>query len=218
MVEVRQKLIEVFNRWGKCGAMRVDNGEPLGCPQPGMSSILALWLIAHDIDMIFNKPRCPQQNAKVEKMQDVSSRWAEIHLATNLADLQTRLDREAIFQRTEFPVSRLENQTRLYKYPELETSRRVFDENTFDPNRAYQFLAKKSYVRLVSKKGQIFQFGKRVSVGVKYASQTVEVKFEPQNCSWKVYSKNLLVKIFEADNLQKDKISNLIPFMSKNAT
>jgi len=30
--QVREKLIESFSRWGKPGAMRVDNGEPLGHP------------------------------------------------------------------------------------------------------------------------------------------------------------------------------------------
>jgi hypothetical protein len=54
--EVRQRLIKYFIRWGKPGAMRVDNGDPLGHSTKLMTPPLALWLIAMDIDMIWNKP------------------------------------------------------------------------------------------------------------------------------------------------------------------
>lgn len=68
--QVRQRLIECLARWGKPGAMRVDNGEPLGHPTMRMTSPLALWLIAIDIDMIWNKPiadvqlRCRHDDAR----------------------------------------------------------------------------------------------------------------------------------------------------------
>jgi len=126
LAEVRQRLIESFHRWGKAGAFRVDNGEPLGTPTLTMTSALSLWLIAMDVDVIFNKPRCPQQNAVVEKMQCTSSRWAEVHRATDLDDLQKRLDRESVLQRQGFSVKRLQGRTRLDAFPEIETSRRVY--------------------------------------------------------------------------------------------
>ena len=63
--------------------------------------------------MIWNKPRCPQQNGVVEKMQGTSARWAEVEKAANLSELQVRLDKEAILQREKFPVKRLQNKTRL---------------------------------------------------------------------------------------------------------
>jgi hypothetical protein len=133
--EVRQRLIESFHRWGKAGAFRVDNGEPLGTPTLTMTSALSLWLIAMDVDVIFNKPRCPQQNAVVAKMQCTSSRWAEVHKATDLDDLQKRLDREAVLQREGFRVKRLQGRTRLDAFPEIETSRRVYSHNDFDAHR-----------------------------------------------------------------------------------
>jgi hypothetical protein len=114
---VRTKLIEVFKRWGRCGAMRVDNGEPLGAPQPNTTSPLALWLIGQDVDMIFNKPRCPQANAKVERMQEISARWAELHNAHDCFDLQSRLDQAACFHREQFKVSWLGGRTRLAVFP-----------------------------------------------------------------------------------------------------
>jgi hypothetical protein len=62
---VRGGLIGLFRRWGKPGAMRVDNGQPLGSPTANTTSALALWLIGFDIDMIFNKPYCPQSGCKI---------------------------------------------------------------------------------------------------------------------------------------------------------
>lgn len=198
--------------------MRVDNGEPLGSTHSGITSALSLWLIAHDIDMIFNKPKCPQLNAKVERMQGTSARWAEVHKAKNLKDLQTRLEVESVFQREKFPVSRLNYQTRLQAFDELETSRRVFSEDSFDEKRVYQFLSKKIYARVVSKNGQIYQFGQRVSVGREYQHQAIGIKFDLHTCQWNAYTHTKVIKSFEAQNLRKDRIQNLTVFMSKNET
>lgn len=189
--------------------MRVDNGEPLGSPKHNTTSALAMWLIANDVDMIFNKPHCPQCNAKVERMQDISTRWAEIAQAKNLIDLQNRLNRQALFQREQFCVSRLNNKTRLETFPELETSRRNFIAENFDPKRVYNFLAQKIYVRLVSKTGQIFIFGQRTSVGSKYKSQYVEIKLDPTTCQWNIFSGDKIIKTYSATNLSKENLQNL---------
>ena len=65
--EVLAAFIRMFKRWGKAGSLRVDNGEPLDNPKMNATSALALWLIAMDVDMIWNKPHTPTQNAKVER-------------------------------------------------------------------------------------------------------------------------------------------------------
>jgi hypothetical protein len=199
--------------------MRVDNGEPLGSPQHNTTSSLALWLIGIDIDMIFNKPRCPQANAKVERMQDISARWADLHKAQNIKQLQDSLDKEAFFQRTFFPVSRLKNQTRIACFPELETSRRIFDEKVFDEKRVYDYLSKKIYVRVVSTTGQIAHFGQRVSIGLKYKHQAVEVKLDTSKMKWVVYLKGEIIKEIKTDNLSKDNLQNLTVYVKelKNA-
>lgn len=135
--EIRQKLIIMFLGWGKAVAFRVDNGEPFGSPTLTTTPPIALWLIAMDVDMIWNKPRTPQQNAVVEKKQCTSSRWAEVEKATDLQDLQKRLDREAVLQQEKLPVKRLQAKTRLEAFPELETSRRIYHYTDFDPQKVY---------------------------------------------------------------------------------
>ena len=92
-------------------------------------------------------------NGVVEKMQDTSQRWAEIDKALDMADLQKRLDQQAIIQREQFKVSRLGNKTRLMVYPELLTAQRPWQpdaQNHADIQRVYDFLAKKTYSRKVS--------------------------------------------------------------------
>lgn len=62
-------MIEIFARWGKAGCFRVDNGEPFGSALINPTPPLALWLIAHDIDLTWNKLYCPQMNNRVEKIR-----------------------------------------------------------------------------------------------------------------------------------------------------
>ena len=136
-------LCQIFERRNKPGAFRVDNGEPFGTPSNDTTPPLALWLIAHDVDMIWNKSRCPQMNGVVEHLQDTSSRWAEVKTCPSCEVLQQRLNEQSNIQRSLFPVSRLNNQTRLQAFPLLEKSERNWDPQAFCPQRVYDFLAKK---------------------------------------------------------------------------
>lgn len=81
--DLRDKLVDFFDRWGKCGSMRVDNGEPLGSSRNDTTSALSLWLIANDIDMIFNRPARPQSNGKVERIQGLQ------HVGQKYIELRT---------------------------------------------------------------------------------------------------------------------------------
>lgn len=165
----------------------MDNGEPLGSPSTDATPPLALWLIAYDIDMIWNKPRSPQMNGVVEHMQDTSSRWAEIHNCKSYEELQQRLDRESFIQRQVFPVTRLKNKTRLETYPDLEQSDRKWNPNEFCPTRVYSFLAKKTFTRRVSPNGQIKLYGQIIGTLAKFKKLNVQVKFNPIDLNWEIY-------------------------------
>jgi len=164
--------------------MRVDNGEPFGTPSSKPTAPLALWLIAMDIDMIFNHPNCPQMNAKVEKMQDTTQRWAEIDMCQNIEQLQTQLNEQVIVQRRDFKVTRLGNKTRLEIFPELETSRRVYLAQDFDAQRVYNYLAKKTYRRKVSSCGQLTHFGHKIQISTKYKGQYIDIKLNAMDCTF----------------------------------
>jgi hypothetical protein len=189
--------------------MRVDNGEPLGHPTMTMTPVLALWLIGMDIDMIWNKPRCPQQNGVVENMQATSSRWVELDKIRDLEHLQIRLDQEAFLQREKLPVKRLDRKTRIVCFPELETSRRIYNLNDFDEQKVYNFLSKKVYTRKVSTVGTISHYGQIFSVGTKFKGQFVQLKFNKESLEWIIYDNQKEIKRRSADHLDREAILNL---------
>lgn len=218
VAEVRDRLLEAFERWGKPGAMRVDNGAPLGVPTMQAVSALALWLIAIDVDMIWNQPHHPQQNGRVEKMQDTTARWAEVSRAVDLADLQQKLNTALQHQREDYPVVRLGNKTRLAAFPALETSRRPYAAADFQVQRVYAFLHQKLYSRKVSANGQIRHFGQVYSVGTALKHQWVQLRLSADGSYWQVFANYKLVKKIPATNLTEERIQNLTVFQRTNDT
>ena len=205
----RSELIVAFERWGKPGALRVDNGAPLGVPTMSSTSPIALWLIAMDVDMILNKPACPTENAKVERMQRVSANWAEITKRKNLLDLQQHLFKEAFIQREKFPVKRLQGRTRLESFPELEISRRIYDSITFNPQRVYDFLSKKIYIRKASAKGMLMIYEQLYNMTVTNKGKTIHVRLNPKTCEWQFFDDKKLISVMKAKHLSPDRILNL---------
>jgi transposase InsO family protein len=80
-------LLQLFTKWGLPKAFRTDNGMPFGLPSRDSIPIMSLWLKGWGIHPILNRPKHPQDNAKVERAQGTSSRWAEIDKATDIIDL-----------------------------------------------------------------------------------------------------------------------------------
>ena len=207
---IRSKLEQIFERRNKPGAFRVDNGEPFGAPTNDTPPPLALWLIAYDIDVIWNKPRCPQMNGVVEHMQDTSNRWAEIHQCASYQQLQQNLNREAIIQREHFPVTRLKNLTRKQAFPQLEVSSRLWNPDLFCPQRVYEFMSKKIFNRKVSSSGQINLCAKRFAGLSEVKNLFVQVRFNPADLHWEVYHQSKCIKRFDvSDNFAEHRIKNL---------
>lgn len=206
---VQAAISKVFARWGKAGAFRVDNGAPLGNPKMSSTSTLALWLIANDVDLIWNKPRSPQKNPKVERMQGTSSRWVNIASCSNLTELQKRLDEEALVQREKYPVKRLQNKTRLETFPQLSTILRPFKTQDFDPQRVYQFLAKKTYIRTTDKHGCLMIYSVVYNLSAKNKKQTISIKFLPLSQEWSFYLDDKIIATKKAENLAPQRIEYL---------
>ena len=207
---IRQKLEEIFERRNKPGAFRVDNGEPFGTPTNDATPPLALWLIGYDIDMIWNKPHCPQMNGVVEQMQDTSSRWAEIHNCASYEELQQNLNRQAIVQREHFPVTRLKNQTRKQLFPDLDKSARLWNPDEFCVQRVHAFLGTKTFNRKVSSNGQFSLCSKRFGGLSMVKNVFVQIKFNPSDLKWEVYHNYKCIKQFDAaDIFTEQRIKNL---------
>ena len=209
MEQVREKLIATFTRWGKPGAMRVDNGTPFGDPSGMTTSALSLWLIAVDVDMIWNQPRRPQQNARVEKMQDTTARWAEIKTARSCEQLQEKLTEVLRLQRESYLVERLGAKTRLAAFPALEKSRRPFAASDFQPQRVYAFLSEKLYTRKVASNGQMSHYGQLFYVAYALREQWVQLRLTVDGKYWQVIANYKVIKQLPATHLTTERINNL---------
>jgi len=199
LYQIQSVLLSIFDVWGLPQWIKVDNGRPFGDPQRQTGPVLALWLIPLGVRVIFNRPRIPQDNAKVERSQGVLSNWTEWHKCHNTAELQNRLSKEAKFHNSHYPVNRLNGQTRLQAFPTLTRSPKDFNINDFEVQRALDFVAQGHWERTVSQSGQINLWGNRVQVGLKYAYQNVSVKLDPLPNLWQVFNQNgILLKSFES--------------------
>jgi hypothetical protein len=69
----------------------------------------------------------------------------------------------------------------LAPFPELETSRRHFDEKFFDEKRVYQYLEKKIYLRKVATNGIITHFGQKISVGKNMNENSLKLNLIARN-------------------------------------
>ncbi len=197
MSEVRTLLLELFEQWGMPLAIRTDNGEPFGVPTRDVIPIMSLWLVAWGITPILNRPRRPQDNAKVESNQGTVSRWAEVYKCQSLEQMQQCLDDACTLQRDLFPVKRIGKATRKDVYKDLYSVARPFNEAIFDEQKAYRYLAQAVYPRKVSNGGTTAVYNKPFQVGAAHKGKTVFVKFDPNNVAWLFFDQhgNLLKAI-----------------------
>lgn len=187
----------------------MDNGRPFGDPQRQTIPYLALWLIGLGIGVIWNRPKIPQDNAKVERGQGVLTNWVEPRKCPNIDVLQHRLLKEAHFQRAIFSVSRLGGKTRIEAFPQLNEIRRAYNPQNFDLQRVLRFLEEGQWNRTVSKVGQISHFGDRFQVGMKYKYRVITIKMEASSNRWVVYDPNgKQIKAFDS-NITAKRIWNL---------
>jgi len=207
---MRVVLIELFKKWGMPKCIRVDNGMPLGDPQRKSIPELALWLIGKGIDVIFNRPRQPTDNAKVERMQRTTKNWAEITESKNLKDLDRKLKVAGVFQRQKFKVSRLQNRTRLEAYPTLLSNSRSYDANYFKVERAYKRLEAWTFIRKLSSGKQIGLYHQSYFIGKECSIEFLTAKFDAENICWNICdNQHQLIRSFPALNLMPENIQNL---------
>lgn len=182
--DLRELLLEAFQKWGMPAAIRTDNGSPLGAPSRRVLPLVSLWLAAWGVRHILNRPRMPTDNPNVENNQATSARWAEIHTCKDLVEVEAKLEEAALYQRDHFKVSRLKKVTRRALYNRLYDNPRPFNQVKFDPQKAYDLLAKAIYPRKISANGVITIYDKPFSIGAKHRGLIVFVNFDPLNQQW----------------------------------
>jgi len=210
LADIRTLLLALFEQWGLPLGIRTDNGSPFGVPTRDIIPILSLWLVAWGIKPILNRPRRPQDNAKVERNQGTASRWSEVYSCLDVESMQTKLDQMGQIQRDHYPVKRLGNQTRRKVFPDLYHIKRPFDPKAFDPDKAYQYLEQATFPRKVSASGVIQLYNKDFNVGMAYKHQIVKIKFQAQSLSWVALDdKNQTIKLWPDDRFSPENLFNL---------
>jgi len=184
---VQQALIAIFQQWGLPKWIKVDNGRPFGDPKTDTIPLLALWVIGLGMDIIWNRPRTPQDNAKVERCQGVLNSWVEPLKCKDTVEFQNRLAQEAHFYNYDFPIRSFGGLKRIERFPTLAHTGREYKPEAFSLQRVLDFVAKGKWQRKVSTNGQINIWGQRFSLGVKFKHQVLDIKLCPKNNQWIIF-------------------------------
>lgn len=205
-----------FSKWGLPKSIRVDNGKPLGDPQRKRIPALALWLIGLGIQVIFNRPRKPTDNAKVERMQRTTQNWANIDKALDGIMLQQQIDIAIDNQRAFFKVRRLGGRTRMEVFPQINSNSRKYtnqlkyEKQIFNLQRVFQALAKWQFTRILSKSGQFSLYKQVYYLDYKRAKTYVIIKLNIKNIEWDISDTNgKLLKSIKIKNFDFESILNL---------
>lgn len=182
----------------------------MGDPQRKSVPPLALWLEATGVQVIFNRPRRPTDNAKVERMQRTTKNWAEVKGCQNIEQLAKRLKRVCTIQRDLYKVSRMKNKTRKEIFPQLYTNPRKYNPDDFNIQKAYQRLEKWTFVRQTSPIGQFSLYNQVYYLGKAYARQYVVAKFKAETIEWQLFdAQGIPIKAVSAKSIDKQSIRNL---------
>ncbi len=182
---VQGALRELFSRWGLPERVRVDNGWPWGSSSD-LPPALALWLIGLGVGVVYNPPRCPQDNGVVERFHGLIEPWGEPEKCTSFAAWQERLAWLSRIQRECYPA--IGGHSRLQAFPGLSTEGRPY--NPLQEARGWNLEPVKGYLaqgvwrRRVDKVGRITLYHRPYQVGRPYKRQDVFVRFDPELTAW----------------------------------
>jgi hypothetical protein len=89
-VQVQEEFRQAFRRWGRPATIRVDNGGPWGSDGDWPPD-LGLWLLGCDLNLHYNDPHSPTQNAVIERFQGTAKRWGDPGSCTTLEEFREQL-------------------------------------------------------------------------------------------------------------------------------
>ena len=183
--EVQDAFRRAFRRWGRPETFRVDNGGPWGSDGDWPPE-LALWLIGCGIDVHYNDPHSPTQNAVVERSQETGQRWADPASCTSPEQLQKNLNEADTIQREVYPS--IGGQSRAAAYPGLTHSGRPYsrrwEEEHWDLGRVLEHLAAYVAVRRVDKNGKVSLYHRPYYVGTLHRGKQIYVVVDPERGEW----------------------------------
>jgi hypothetical protein len=208
---VQAHLRRVFSRWGRPQRFRVDNGTPWGsCGD--FPTDLALWLIGLEIGMIWNPPRQPQKNGKVERSQGVGQAWAEPWTCGSARELQQRLKEMDRIQREEYPHR--DGRSRWSLFPQLKHSGRTYskawERRHWNLDLTLEHLAEYLVSRQVDQAGLVSIYNRNYYVGKQHHPKNVSVMLDPEACAWVILDADgRQLRTHPAEQLSRERIVSL---------
>lgn len=174
-----------FENEGLPRRIKIDNGVPLVFPhESDLPTLTVLWWVGLGIEVIKNKPRCPQQNGTVEGLQGVCFRWADPANCATAEQLQQSINEAIRIQRRVYLLPKKKHQTRQQLYPQLNTNPRKFSVSAFDFNRVKNYLAAVAWERRIRKNGSIKFYATEIYVAQSLAGRRAFITFDPEQDQW----------------------------------
>lgn len=222
MSEVPQQLMAAavnhcFEAEGLPKCIKLDNGEPLVYPsERDLPTLTVLWWIGLGIEVVYNKPRCPQQNGTVEGLQGICFRWSDPAQRDSVVALQSAVNEANRIQRCVYRLRKEKYQTRIQIYPHLATNPRRFHIQAFVFDRVKQHLKQKVWQRKVKKNGGIKFYATEIYISQALAGQDVTITYDPIEPQWIIRDANgVLLKTSNKALITEEMILNHVN-MSKN--
>lgn len=175
-----------LEQWGRPQQMQFDHGSPWWSSNGELPSLFELWLVGLGIEVVWSRPRCPQDNGIVERSHRTTQAWSAPMSCRTLAHLQQHLDEVARVQRQLYPTRT--GLTRLQCFPHLLQSNRPYqsaqEEQLWSLQRVYDHLAQGCWSRKVDASGRVSLYNRNYTVSRPHAGQTVWVRFDPATGEW----------------------------------
>jgi len=211
--EAREDCRDTFEKWGLPDIFQTDLDKVLVCTdETPFPTDFTLWLVG--LGILHRLIRRVTQNASVERSHRTFDKqmlsgvkaetWPDFlaHVQAELTRLTERIPSRANACHGKIPIQ---------AHPEALTPKRPYrrdlEDQLFDMQRVYQYLAGGKWIRHTSAKGQ-FHFADRVySVGTAYRSQYVTITFDLETRQFVVHSQaGAEVKRFPSDWLTEARI------------
>jgi hypothetical protein len=157
-----------------------------GSPFP---TLLHLWLIALGVQVRFIHQPPPVEHSRIERAHQTLTRQAVAGQTFQVvSDLQDLLDARRHFLNQDYPRQSLGGQPPLKAFPQARTSSRPYrlewEKELLKMERVYAYLAQGRWFRLTSKVGMFCLGDQRYNARTRFASQTLEITFDPQTCEF----------------------------------
>lgn len=174
-----------FEAEGLPKRIKIDNGLPLARPQQiDVPTLTELWWTGLGIEVVRNRPACPQQNGAVEGLQGICARWAQPSQCPSIESLQKAVNEAIRIQRYVYLIPAKGHKTRQELYPSLATNPRKYDPADFSMERVWTHLEKRVWRRTVYSDGTVRFCRERFYIGRPFRGIELTINFDPIEQLW----------------------------------